>query len=156
MGCVNMKPSPHSPSSSLEERKRSHGYVGGARGLGGHGRAAPLIKHMEDAKLSRMLSRYGERDDAAGAAGNGGAEEGKVVAGEGIGDGEGVSQPAAASGKSGGDDVAGGWPKWLTDNIPREALAGLVPKSAESYRKLDKVRLESNLFFLFYFYRRYC
>lgn len=32
-----------------------------------------------------------------------------------------------------------GWPKWLTDNIPREALKDIVPKSADSYIKIDKV-----------------
>lgn len=35
--------------------------------------------------------------------------------------------------------VVEGWPKWLTDNIPSEVLAGLVPRSADSYDMLDKV-----------------
>ncbi|CAK7346743.1 unnamed protein product [Dovyalis caffra] len=39
----------------------------------------------------------------------------------------------------GGEEVVDGWPKWLTDNIPREVLAGLAPKSAENYDKLAKV-----------------
>lgn len=38
-----------------------------------------------------------------------------------------------------GDELVDGWPKWLTDNIHREALADLVPRSAESFDKLDKV-----------------
>ncbi|XVE60908.1 hypothetical protein DITRI_Ditri05aG0164400 [Diplodiscus trichospermus] len=38
-----------------------------------------------------------------------------------------------------GDEMIDGWPKWLVDNIPKEVLAGLVPKSAESYDKLDKI-----------------
>lgn len=38
-----------------------------------------------------------------------------------------------------GDEMVDGWPKWLIDNIPKEVLAGLVPKSAESYDKLDKI-----------------
>ena len=37
------------------------------------------------------------------------------------------------------DEMVDGWPKWLIDNIPKEVFAGLVPKSAESYDKLDKV-----------------
>ncbi|XP_050208151.1 probable serine/threonine-protein kinase At1g09600 [Mercurialis annua] len=41
--------------------------------------------------------------------------------------------------KIGDDDHVGGWPKWLVDNIPKEALAGLIPKSADSYDKLAKV-----------------
>lgn len=34
-----------------------------------------------------------------------------------------------------------GWPKWLVDNIPRNVLDTLVPKSADSYIKLGKVIL---------------
>ncbi|RDX63295.1 putative serine/threonine-protein kinase, partial [Mucuna pruriens] len=32
-----------------------------------------------------------------------------------------------------------GWPKWLVDNIPTNVLANIVPKSADSYRKLAKI-----------------
>uniref|UniRef100_A0A3Q7G4W4 Protein kinase domain-containing protein n=1 Tax=Solanum lycopersicum TaxID=4081 RepID=A0A3Q7G4W4_SOLLC len=42
--------------------------------------------------------------------------------------------------KIGGDDqLVDGWPKWLVDNVPKEVLVGLVPKTADSYEKLDKV-----------------
>ncbi|KAF2284305.1 hypothetical protein GH714_020357 [Hevea brasiliensis] len=41
--------------------------------------------------------------------------------------------------KIGGDELVDGWPKWLVDNIPTEVLAGLVPKSADSYDKLAKI-----------------
>lgn len=37
------------------------------------------------------------------------------------------------------DQRVDGWPKWLTDNIPTDALAGLTPRSAETYEKIDKV-----------------
>nr|XP_004292510.2 PREDICTED: probable serine/threonine-protein kinase At1g54610 [Fragaria vesca subsp. vesca] len=37
------------------------------------------------------------------------------------------------------DELVDGWPKWLTDNISKDVLAGLAPKSADSYDKLDKV-----------------
>ncbi|KAG7940884.1 hypothetical protein I3843_16G008300 [Carya illinoinensis] len=30
-------------------------------------------------------------------------------------------------------ELVDGWPKWLTDNIPRQVLTGLVPRSADSY-----------------------
>ncbi|CAN1345046.1 Probable serine/threonine-protein kinase At1g54610 [Linum perenne] len=39
----------------------------------------------------------------------------------------------------GGDDYIDGWPKWLIDNIPKDVLDGLVPKSADSYDKLAKI-----------------
>lgn len=38
-----------------------------------------------------------------------------------------------------GDELVDGWPKWLVDNIPKEVLVGLVPKTADSYDKLAKV-----------------
>ncbi|XP_028221554.1 probable serine/threonine-protein kinase At1g54610 [Glycine soja] len=37
------------------------------------------------------------------------------------------------------DDMVDGWPKWLVDNVPTQVLAGLVPRSAESYKMIDKV-----------------
>lgn len=30
----------------------------------------------------------------------------------------------------GEEQVVDGWPKWLTDNVPREVLASLVPMTA--------------------------
>ncbi|KAL3504530.1 hypothetical protein ACH5RR_034371 [Cinchona calisaya] len=46
-----------------------------------------------------------------------------------------------SSNKSDADDgeLVDGWPKWLLDNIPTNALAGLTPRSAETYDKIDKV-----------------
>ncbi|KAI4345154.1 hypothetical protein L6164_012306 [Bauhinia variegata] len=41
--------------------------------------------------------------------------------------------------KIGRDEFVDGWPKWLVDNIPTNVLAGLIPKSADSYEKLAKV-----------------
>ena len=51
------------------------------------------------------------------------------------------------------DETVDGWPKWLVDNVPREALAGLVPKSAESYIMINKVSFclfPPSFFFLFF------
>lgn len=48
-----------------------------------------------------------------------------------------TAKKAAAT--TGEDEVVEGWPKWLTDNIPREALRSIVPKSADSYVKIEKV-----------------
>ncbi|XP_042039962.1 probable serine/threonine-protein kinase At1g54610 isoform X1 [Salvia splendens] len=31
------------------------------------------------------------------------------------------------------------WPKWLTDNIPAQVLKDIVPKSSDSYIKIDKI-----------------
>ncbi|CAJ1976904.1 unnamed protein product [Sphenostylis stenocarpa] len=37
------------------------------------------------------------------------------------------------------DEMIEGWPRWLVDNVPAQVLAGLVPRSAESYKMIDKV-----------------
>lgn len=37
------------------------------------------------------------------------------------------------------DEMVDGWPKWLVDNVPSHVLAGVVAKSAESYKMIDKV-----------------
>ncbi|KAI4366840.1 hypothetical protein MLD38_022657 [Melastoma candidum] len=39
----------------------------------------------------------------------------------------------------GKDDGVNGWPKWFTDHVPMSGLEGLVPKSSDSYDKIDKV-----------------
>ncbi|KAK4774787.1 hypothetical protein SAY86_009722 [Trapa natans] len=37
------------------------------------------------------------------------------------------------------EDTVDGWPMWLVKNVPRRVLEGLVPKSAESYHKINKI-----------------
>lgn len=55
-------------------------------------------------------------------------------------DGGGGGAGKVSLSKAEGDgELVDGWPKWLTTNIPRHVLAGLVPKSVEAYDKLDKV-----------------
>ena len=39
------------------------------------------------------------------------------------------------------EEMVDGWPKWLVDSVPTEVLAEVVPKSAESYKMIDKVSL---------------
>lgn len=41
--------------------------------------------------------------------------------------------------KGGEEEMVDGWPKWLVDNIPSDVLKNIVPKSADSYTKIDKV-----------------
>lgn len=43
--------------------------------------------------------------------------------------------------KGGEDELVDGWPKWLVDNIPSDVLKNIVPKSADSYTKIDKVNI---------------
>lgn len=44
--------------------------------------------------------------------------------------------------KIGRDEYVDGWPKWLVDNIPSSVLATILPRSADSYEKLAKVRIK--------------
>lgn len=37
------------------------------------------------------------------------------------------------------DELVNGWPKWLVENVPTDVLKNIVPKSADSYSKIDKV-----------------
>lgn len=122
MGCVQAKSSMNSPhgGGGLDKLKIENGYVGN-KALMGHRRSTGRLQKPE------LPVNY---DDF----GNGGEEK--------VSGGQRVRDNCTGSGKNGGvvdGELADGWPKWLTDNIPREVLAGLVPKSAESYDKIDKV-----------------
>ncbi|KAM0899812.1 hypothetical protein ACQ4PT_021048 [Festuca glaucescens] len=37
------------------------------------------------------------------------------------------------------EQLVDGWPTWLLDNVPREALQGIVPRSADAFDKIEKV-----------------
>ena len=52
-----------------------------------------------------------------------------------------------------GEQVAAGWPSWLSDACG-EALNGWVPRKADTFEKIDKVIHEKTLtlFFLFLFW----
>nr|QYW07103.1 cyclin-dependent kinase like 4 [Dimocarpus longan] len=110
MGCVQAKGSTNSPPRGLDKLKMDNGYVGR-----GHRRSTG--QRFERRDSARVAMNYNA------VYGNG--SEGQELRG---GGGGGVEV-----------ETVDGWPKWLTDNIPRHVLAGLVPKSAEAYDKLDKV-----------------
>ncbi|KAL2240992.1 probable serine/threonine-protein kinase At1g54610 [Sesamum indicum] len=58
--------------------------------------------------------------------------------GEGVGRGGNVVQSIPVN-KIAADELVGGWPRWLVENVQVDDLAGLVPKSADSYDKLAKI-----------------
>lgn len=125
MGCVQAKNSTNSSSGGLDKLKMENGYVGKA-GMGHRRSTGQRYNARETGRIQKPeIQRnynvvYGS-----------GTEE-KVIEG----------QRERNGGRVGGVDgeLVDGWPKWLTDNIPLEVLAGLVPKSAESYDKIDKVK----------------
>ncbi|KAG1359065.1 putative serine/threonine-protein kinase [Cocos nucifera] len=120
MGCVQGRCSTLLSSPPLEKMKRDCGYVacdGAAKGQ--QHRATPYRAHGRR-REERALAREGEKERKIEAV---------------------APYPSKPASRDGGaaDELVDGWPRWLTDNIPREVLAELVPKSADSYDKLDKV-----------------
>ncbi|KAF2284315.1 hypothetical protein GH714_020411 [Hevea brasiliensis] len=124
MGCVLTKRSTTSPlNQRLENLKQERGYVGRPN----NGRGDPvgkLFRQDADNKRVVVLNGVGEKLVTREGAKNDGVRN--------------VSQRFTSK-KIGGDELVDGWPKWLVDNIPTEVLAGLVPKSADSYDKLAKI-----------------
>ncbi|KAI3464694.1 hypothetical protein Pfo_021357 [Paulownia fortunei] len=152
MGCAqSTRPSMKSPPEGLEKMKLENecvkgGYVGARRSTG--------MRHFrqEPVRFMKPEPRNGNRDHVTNGKaffrGRGNAEEGNMVAMEGGrksissngGENNGnVSEKFDLTNKAGEDEVVDGWPKWLTDNIPRQVLRNIVLKSADSYCKIDKV-----------------
>ncbi|XP_068656319.1 probable serine/threonine-protein kinase At1g54610 [Aristolochia californica] len=142
MGCVLAKPSMNSPPSSLEKMKVQNGYVGSGGGRRTIGK--------EPTRISDRIARQEElvhptvvlSSDVGGSGRRLLTREDEKVANSRSSSGVGgnVSRRIQSKRPSGGiDEMVDGWPRWLTDNVPREALVGLIPKSAEAYDKLDKV-----------------
>ncbi|EEF28496.1 Cell division protein kinase 7, putative [Ricinus communis] len=114
MGCILDKNSGRSPhNQGLETLKQERGYV-----------------RRPEGENKRVVELNGGDGDG----------EKLVVVKEGLKNGDvgNVSRRITLK-KIGGDELVDGWPKWLVDNIPKEVLAGLVPKSADSYDKLAKI-----------------
>ncbi|KAD4386208.1 hypothetical protein E3N88_26377 [Mikania micrantha] len=141
MGCAPTKPLMESSHHGLHKLKMDNGYVRGSRNSNSGGRSS---SSSTSSGRPGGGGSGGRRD-----AGNGGKERGEGVqrrrgsgggsGGDG-GDGGGVTRRSSVSVRSDDlDAVVDGWPKWLTDNVPKHALDGLVPKSADAYDKLDKV-----------------
>ncbi|KAG6671549.1 hypothetical protein I3842_16G008600 [Carya illinoinensis] len=132
MGCVQAKPPESSESRGLGKLKQENGYVGRG-GFVGHRRSTGQRdmhggsgKEYIRAESKKQHPSYGkligrERDRESG--GNGGSMSQRIS----------WLKPIEEI------EVVDGWPKWLTDNIPRQVLTGLVPRSADSYVMLTKV-----------------
>ncbi|KAM7513730.1 hypothetical protein LguiA_003313 [Lonicera macranthoides] len=119
MGCVQAKGGTYTPPrGGLDKLKLDNGYVKG----GSNGRPITHKPPLKDSgggngNGDRKISKEGERGI------------------NGVGN---VSQRISTK-KIGADELVDGWPKWLVENISSDVLAGLVPKSADSYDKLAKV-----------------
>ncbi|KVH99568.1 Protein kinase, ATP binding site-containing protein [Cynara cardunculus var. scolymus] len=80
---------------------------------------------LEKLKMENGYVRKSSSSSSSGGRSN--RKEGKKTV-----EGEGGGRPSVSH------DLVDGWPKWLTDNVPKDALDGLLPKSADAYDKLDK------------------
>lgn len=129
MGCVQGKATGHSFNRTVEELKQQNSYYGRGRGRGrSRGQQQQVKPELGTIKKST-------------AAGNG--EENKISNREGerlVLDKEADALGNVEKKKINGEEVDG-WPKWLVDNIHTDILAGIVPRSADSYHKLAKVSI---------------
>ncbi|KAL0326016.1 UNVERIFIED_CONTAM: putative serine/threonine-protein kinase [Sesamum radiatum] len=152
MGCAqSSRTSLMSPPQGLEKMKLENGYgkvgyVGARRSTGlRHSRqetggdVKPELRNGNGNRFTQGRASYGaernvEERNAVAVEGrrksvskNGGENKGKV------------SETTELRNKAEEDELVEGWPKWLTDNIPRDVLRNIVPKSADSYVKIDKI-----------------
>ncbi|XP_047342193.1 probable serine/threonine-protein kinase At1g54610 [Impatiens glandulifera] len=127
MGCTQTKPLMNSPSSSsgLQKLKMDNGYVKGGpiprRSSSISRRQNTSSDSSRDNRERRPSGRLPQSDDTYGGA---------------VGS---LSRRVSSLRLFGDEETIDGWPKWLVDNIPREALSSLIPKSADSYIKIEKV-----------------
>ena len=132
MGGAQGKYQENSQPRGLEKLKRENGYVPkegpvGSRRPTGQRYSAMLCK----AEVASVVGR-----SSSGSSGGGSGGEKKLSDGRGGGSSGGRAERVLQFGE---EEVVDGWPKWLINNVPKEVLACLVPKSAENYDKLDKV-----------------
>ncbi|XP_068321938.1 probable serine/threonine-protein kinase At1g54610 [Pyrus communis] len=144
MGCVQAKPLTNSTPGGLEKLKLDNGYVANGP-LKGHRRSTGQF-HRDPFKpqLQRGEARISNVEPGSGGSSNENAaaavaDEWGVLNGGSEGEKDDGSHKVSHKVSVDDGEMVDGWPKWLTDNISREILAGLVPKSADSYDKLDKV-----------------
>lgn len=130
MGCAQGKPSMHSPPRGLEKLKLESGYI--ARGEYVRPRRSTGQRPHEPREKNAVGRRPSDanRDTIN--------ERNLVITNEGQ---KQTNESKTTATTHEEEELIDGWPKWLVDNIPREVLAGLVPKSADSYDKIDKVCL---------------
>lgn len=137
MGCVQAKPSEESDEGTSNYRglnrfKMENGYVPSSDFVAHRRSTGQSQKHVDQIKNSDHHRVYEKQP-----------RKHKVVvdysvAGKGKRNGE-LKDSKKQLNKCFEDEIVDGWPKWLVDNVPSQGLDGLVPKSAESYKMIDKV-----------------
>ncbi|XP_045809245.1 probable serine/threonine-protein kinase At1g54610 [Trifolium pratense] len=139
MGCVQAKPLESEGSSDyrgLNRFKMENGYVPSSdfvahrRSTGGQTKKPHVENKTKDIVIDHQVYQKQPRKHKV--------VDGKSVGGKGKRDGD-LKDSKKHLNNVFEDEMVDGWPKWLVDNVPIQGLAGLVPKSAESYKMIDKV-----------------
>lgn len=124
MGCVQSRSFEYSPNGGVRKLNAERDYVAG--------------RSLRNSVVRNRPIKVGRTSTAVN---DGGVRKLVYIDSkkEGSGDIGNVSRRISVSENAGGEELVNGWPKWLLENIPEDALAGLVPKGADSYDKLAKV-----------------
>lgn len=128
----------------LHKLKMENGYVRGSRKSNSGGRnlgsSGSSGGSSNGSRKEKVVSGRERKEGVHRSSGSGGGGTGSSSGGgRGGSDGGGVMRRSASVRTDDLEELVEGWPKWLTDNVPKHALDGLVPKSADAYDKLDKV-----------------
>jgi cyclin-dependent kinase 12/13 len=132
MGCVQAKPLESEANySGLDSFKMENGYVPSSDFVAHRRSTGQSQKHVEKGKdidhhvHQRQPRKHKVVDGNCGGRGKRDAE---------------LKDSKKQLNRCFDDEMVDGWPKWLVDNVPSQVLAGVVAKSAESYKMIDKVR----------------
>ncbi|XP_062097559.1 probable serine/threonine-protein kinase At1g54610 [Humulus lupulus] len=134
MGCVQAKhdDSPTQTRGSVQRLKEEYGYAGGSKTGDGSitGKQVDKVVVFQTEGIKMSVVDLGGGAELEKETSNGGSNRS-------------ISKKTVKKNKKknniGGDELVNGWPKWLVDNIAPEVLAGMIPKSADSYDKLAKI-----------------
>lgn len=136
MGCVQAKPSQESDEGGtsgyrgLDRFKMENGYVPSSDFVAHRRSTGQSQKHVLDQTKNYEKEKQPRKHKVV--------VDSSRVAGKGKRNGE-LKDSKKQLNKCFDDEMVDGWPKWLVDNVPSHGLDGLVPKSAESYKMIDKV-----------------
>ncbi|KAL4565938.1 hypothetical protein LXL04_030044 [Taraxacum kok-saghyz] len=142
MGCAPTKPLMDTSHQGLHKLKMENGYFRGSRksisgsrnlsssgGSSSSGSRKEKMMNGKGGKEAGTVRSTGSGGTSSSGGGRGGSDGGGVV----------MRRSSVSPNVDNSDELVDGWPKWLTDNVPKGALDGLIPKSADAYDKLDKV-----------------
>uniref|UniRef100_A0A7N0TSY4 Protein kinase domain-containing protein n=1 Tax=Kalanchoe fedtschenkoi TaxID=63787 RepID=A0A7N0TSY4_KALFE len=140
MGCVQAKHSVNSPPRRPENLELETGYAEGENERQGIDRKQVLIEPVKAFKHEMDRNGSGKGTLAVAGSGGGGGGDESVLSRveEKEKNNESLSKKIVLK-KIAAEEYVDGWPKWLVDNVPKEALDVLAKKTADSYDKLAKV-----------------